>query len=275
MVIIVHAFTKDNKGGNPAGVVLVEDTLTDSEMQGIATQVNLSETAFIQRIDAHVFATQFFTPVSEVDLCGHATIASFTVLRERGFVSEGHYTQITKAGALSIDVKKDAVFMEMAEPSFLELVDRKRVADSLGLSEHDFVTDLPLQCVSTGLKDILIPVKSIAALESIAPQFKAIEQVSRDYDAVGYHVFCCETGTSGLIRARNFAPLYAIDEEAATGTANGALLAYLKRYDLSTPGLITFVQGVEMNSPSEILGYFTENNGIYIGGKAIVVSEMI
>lgn len=274
MVTVAYAFTKDKKGGNPAGVVLLKDTLSITEMQHIATKVNLSETAFIKPIDTHVFDLQFFTPVSEVDLCGHATIASFTVLKDRGLVKDGHYTQITKAGALRIEIQKDAVFMEMAKPSFHQLVDRKRVADSLGLSEQDLVLELPVQCVSTGLKDILIPVKSITALESITPQFKAIEEVSRDYEAVGYHVFCYETGTAGHIRVRNFAPLYAIDEEAATGTANGALLAYLKKYNLLNPGITTFTQGVEMNSPSEILGYFTDDDCIYIGGQAMVISEM-
>ena len=93
IVYRINAFTDNNNGGNPAGVVLDSDSYTAEEMLKIASEVGYSETAFVMRSTQADFKVRFFTPVSEVDLCGHATVATFNLLRDLGVISIGNYTR--------------------------------------------------------------------------------------------------------------------------------------------------------------------------------------
>jgi PhzF family phenazine biosynthesis protein len=99
-VIALSSFAKTKRGGNPAGVCLFADALSDAAMRRIAKGVGFSETAFVKPSNRADFKVQFFTPEGEVDLCGHATIATYILLAERGLVKRGKYTQETKAGIL-------------------------------------------------------------------------------------------------------------------------------------------------------------------------------
>jgi len=102
----VKAFCNEDKGGNPAGVVLNADWISETEMQTLAKVINYSETAFVLKSDIADYKVKFFTPVSEVDLCGHATIATFHVLHQENFIEAGHYHQETLAGRLEIEIKE-------------------------------------------------------------------------------------------------------------------------------------------------------------------------
>ena len=122
----------------------------------------------------------------------------------------------------------------------------------------------------------MMPVKDEAELEKIDPDFKALTELSKKYEVVGVHAFTCNTG-DGLIHARNFAPLYDIDEEAATGTSNGALTYYLYDYGMITPEKIyTVVQGEKMQRPSKISTQLILESGqpkIKVGGFAVTLAE--
>ncbi len=273
MVHVVNAFVKNGRGGNPAGVMLLDMDLSDVKMLQIAKFMGFSETAFVRQLGPKIFKLRFFTPADEVDLCGHATIATFTLLKALGKVTTGHYIQETKAGSLAIEVLEDGVFMEMATPTFHGIIDPAIIAPTLGIKPEDILENYPIQCVSTGLKDILVPLVSLNVLENLKPDFEAIEKTSKDNQVVGYHVFAFETADSKSMRVRNFAPLYDIDEEAATGTSNGALMAYLKRYNPFCPDKMVFEQGYEMQIPSEICVYTSASGAIFVGGEAVVVSK--
>ena len=173
-----------------------------------------------------------------MELCGHATIGSFHALRGMGLVADGDSCiNETLSGTLEIVVGKDAILMDMAKPQAFESLDTPEQLAELyqvmGLShkgqgavvERAELSLLPRK-VSTGLTDIMMPVANEAELEKIAPDFPALTELSRRYNVVGVHAFTVNTA-DGLIHARNFAPLYDIDEEAATGTSNGALVYYL------------------------------------------------
>ncbi|MFN3328982.1 MAG: PhzF family phenazine biosynthesis protein, partial [Fervidobacterium pennivorans] len=110
---IVDAFTNKAFFGNPAGVVLLnnEHTIPKEIMQLIARELRFSETAFVKRKSENEFTVLFFTPTSEIDLCGHATIAAFTVLREKGYVKTGSYIMNSRAGRLEILVENTSVYM--------------------------------------------------------------------------------------------------------------------------------------------------------------------
>ena len=126
----LNAFAKTEDGGNPAGVVIDAEHLSANQMQAIAKEVGYSETAFVMKSDKADFRVRFFTPTNEVDLCGHATIATFNLLRDLGIVAKGQYTQETKAGVLKIAICEDEVFMEQKLPEFDQILNHDEIIDS-------------------------------------------------------------------------------------------------------------------------------------------------
>ncbi len=273
--------------GNPAGFVVDLPELEETEMKMIAAAVGFSETAFIVPIHSTEadkgdksdktadFKVRFFTPTDEVDLCGHATIGLFSGLYQLGRLSAGNYIQETKAGLLMVKIAADGqVLMEQASPQMGAVYKPSQIAESLGLSPNDIRTDLPCQAVSTGLLDLLIPVKDVETLERIVADDEAIAKISSEFEVVGYHVFALtnETGknaeTIATLRCRNFAPLYGIPEEAATGTSNGALAAYLNVYMPRLGDRFEVTQGVEMQRPSQINAQIDDEGKVWVGGYA-------
>lgn len=288
LVNTIDAFAKAGEAstGNPAGFVLGE-VLTEAQMRHVAEAVGFSETAFVtdcrNEVGAKVdFKVRFFTPNEEVDLCGHATIGLFSGLYQLGNLKAGQWVQETKAGVLRVNVEEDGtVLMEQAAPEMTEIIGGgtaagavtiDSVAASLGLKPEDLHGTLPCQIVSTGLRDLLIPVKDVIALERIITDDKAISDISEKLNITGYHVFAL-TGADSA-RCRNFAPLYAIPEEAATGTSNGALTAYLAHY-LKQSDHFTFIQGVEMGIPSQIHTTIDQAGRIWVGGAACHLGEKV
>lgn len=275
----LHAFAKTMDGGNPAGVVLDAEDLLEKDMQLIAAKVGFSETAFVQKSEKASYKVRFFTPNEEVNLCGHATIAVFSLLASQKKIEIGEYTQETKAGILQVEYRLDGtIFMSQNGPEFYEIIDKNEIAKSLNISESMIVKHLPIQIVSTGLKDILISVDNLETLLSVKPNFKKIAEISKGYGVVGYHVFTIETKFNSTAHCRNFAPLYDIPEESATGTSNGALSCYLYKYGVITEkecGKLIFEQGYSMGKPSEILARLEVDNGkikgIKVGGNALLI----
>ncbi|ARC83591.1 phenazine biosynthesis, PhzF family protein [Clostridium argentinense CDC 2741] len=308
-VYIVNAFTKDNKGGNGAGVVVDASMLNTSEMQIIAKEVGLSETAFMipnankkehnnsNNLEDYDFEVRFFTPTQEVELCGHATIASFYTLAKLGMITcdEGKNQKIirqkTKAGILDVELNFNYgnisnVLMTQAEPKFLfEIDDSKELCDILGISSEDiFIESFKTkpQAVSTGLADIMLPVKNLKVLKSINPDFKKLADYSNSLGVIGVHAFTLETeNDTSTVSTRNFGPAAGIDEESATGTSNGALGAYLIKNEIikvNEDESITIYceQGYYMDNPSEIIVKAEksfERIGIKVGGKASIVNK--
>lgn len=278
----LNAFTTSPRGGNPAGVCLGGENLTDREMQETAARMGLSETAFVLPSSRADFRVRFFTPSMEVDLCGHATIATFFLLRQKGLIGEGGYTQETGAGILGLEIGAEGnIMMEQTCPVYGETAGREEIADSLNIPCDFLPADLPPRIVSTGLADLIVPVRSLEALQCISPDFGKIEAISRKLGVSGYHLFTTETLSKVTAHCRNFAPLCAIDEEAATGTATGATCAYMHRYGLldgtDTENLI-FEQGYTMNRPSEIHAALEIGESgirsVRVGGRAVITGEL-
>ena len=283
-VITLHAFSDITEGGNPAGVVLQAEHLSASQMQEIARQVGFSETAFVMPSNLADYNIRYFTPNHEVDLCGHATVALFYLMKAEQMVDVGKYTLDTLAGILEVTVEEGGdVYLSQTLPQFGELVNRQDIADSLQIPLQDLHPELPVQIVSTGLRDILIPVRHPDVLTTINPNLQQISDISKAHQVVGYHVFALETqDNAALAECRNFAPLYNIPEESATGTSNGALLCYLHKYQqLRAPHDQTYMikQGYTMNRPSRILGRITlgpsnEITQVQIGGVAVHIENI-
>ncbi len=288
---IVDAFTDKIFGGNPAGIVILPQTTDfpdDETMRKTAAELRYSETAFVKPLDEERFQTRYFTPAAEVELCGHATIGTFYTLLQSGMIQAGRtYLNETLSGTLEIVVNEDSILMDMAKPQIFESIEEtealKELYEIMGLScegqgacaARPDVYFVPKK-VSTGLTDIMMPVKDEAELEKIAPDFAALTELSKRYEVVGVHAFTCNSA-DGMIHARNFAPLYEIDEEAATGTSNGALTYYLYDYGMVEPEKIhTIVQGEKMQRSSKISTQLVLKDGeplIKVGGFAVTLAE--
>ncbi|SHJ20431.1 phenazine biosynthesis protein PhzF family [Lutispora thermophila DSM 19022] len=285
---IVDAFSDQIFGGNPAGIVLIDekdDFPSEDIMQKTAAELRYSETAFIKKVREKEFHTRYFTPAAEVDLCGHATIGAFSVLLNKGIARTGDtYINNTIAGALNIEIGQEAIYMDMGEPKEIfkicEEKDLKELYDIMGLSHEDQGLfngkKLIPQAISTGLPDIMLPVRDENQLNAISPDFKALAKLSEGYKVVGVHAFTLNT-KDGNIHCRNFAPLYDIDEEAATGTSNGALTYYLYLNNIIGNNSVNqFIQGEAMGRPSRIISRLLLDNEkvkIQVGGNAVILAS--
>lgn len=277
---IADAFTTEKFSGNQAGIALLdagEQMPAADFMQSLAAELKHSETAFVLREGENTFRIRYFTPEGEVDLCGHATIAAFTALREMTGLAPGLYRAVTPAGDLNIKVSEDTVWMDMAPPAEIRVFTFEEAAElyaAYGLTTGAMPGGLLPKAVSVGLCDILLPVKSLELLNSAVQNEVSVIELSKRYDVTGVHMFCPSPVSGEAVHCRNFAPLYAIPEEAATGTSNGALTYYLYRYGAIRPGEVNrFIQGEKMGKPSEILSCLDADGDtakVRVGGRAVM-----
>ena len=272
-VYVMDSFSDRIFGGNQAGVVLADKALEAAVMQQVAAELKHSETAFVWQTEEGN-RLRYFTPAGEVDLCGHATVAVFALLRRLGRIEDGTHKALTRAGALEIEVSGETVWMDMAPPKTLGILPEKsweELYGAYGLTLEDRPADLPPEIVSTGLADIMMPVRDHEALLRAVQDERTVTELSRRFDVTGVHMFCLG---EEAVYCSNFAPLYDIPEECATGTSNGALTYYLYERSLVEPERENlFLQGEHMERPSRILSRLTVQDGVVrvrIGGQAVM-----
>ena len=275
---IVEAFAEEAFGGNTAGVVILneEGFPKDEVMVKIASELRYSETAFVREISEKRYEIRYFTPVAEVDLCGHATIGSFGALLSMSIISKyDNAIAETKAGNLEIKIENGKIFMEMASPEEKEdTINLMRLSKSLGIEMEDIV-EVPAK-VSTGLPDIIVGIRSRDALNNMKPNFQKMKEFTSNENVVGIHAYSLAEDENVTAFCRNFAPLFGIDEESATGTANGALTYYLyKRGIIMAEEDNLFIQGESMGRLSKIESKIriTDGEKVFVGGSAFVLAE--
>ena len=275
-VYVASAFSKDNVGGNKAGLVFDRPDLSSVQKMAIAKKLGYAETAFITSSSVADFCLEYFTPTEEVPLCGHATIGTFAILNLLNKLSKNNYTIETKSGVLSIKVDSDGmVFMEQNTPTFFNELSLDLFNDCLDVNSIN--DKLPIQIVSTGLRDIMMPIKSTKYLQQLDPNFNIMTELSKEQNVIGVHAFALEEGEGNLTAiCRNFAPLYDIDEESATGTSNCALACYLFKY-VEKKSQYIFEQGYNLNSPSRIIVNLKTHNdmvdAVFVGGYGYLVEK--
>lgn len=267
---VVSAFVKEHAGGNLAGVVLDAESIPEAKRKRIAADLGFSETAFVERSSTADFKLRFFTPVEEVPLCGHATIAAWAYLFRERRVKAGAFTQETKAGVLRIEIEsRGGVMMDMPLPVFGKEVCALDCARVLNLPAPA-VVGRP-RVVATGIPDLLVAVSTKVALMAMKPNMSALQALCAEHGAAGIHAFVVDqTGAA----CRNFAPGLGIPEEPATGTASGALACHLFDRGLVSTREIVFSQGDSMGRPSRIVvqlgGARREIARVQVGGRARV-----
>ncbi len=276
-VYTASAFSKNNHGGNKAGVVINEPGLDNWKKMELAGRLGYSETAFLTHSEEADFKLEYFTPTEEVPLCGHATIATFTTLNHLDMLDRPNYTIETKSGILNISIRNDGlIFMEQNPPAFYDVLDPSHLETCFDTQSLD--RTFPVQIVSTGLRDILVPIDTPAHLQGLGPHFDAISALSRQENVVGIHAFALINKDHLTAVCRNFAPLYGIDEESATGTSNCALACYLFHYGLRQNQYI-FEQGHNLNNISQIIvNIGSEGNtvtNVSAGGYGYLVSREV
>ena len=280
-VFLVNAFTKDGNGGNPAGVVLNADSFNYVDKLLIAQVIGYSETAFVSRDVEVDFEVSFFTTTGEVDFCGHATLATFSVLHQKGFIADGQYRQRTKAGVLPVSVNAlGEVTMDQALPTFGRIFSNSEMSGLIRIEEQALESiSFPAQVVSTGLPDLIIQVPK-GYLDKLNIDEAKLIEFSKEYELVGAHVFELSEDTEVTASCRNFAPLFGISEESATGSASGALACYLDKYlALEHSRSFVFEQGRAMGSLSQIFASVESNEHgvqrVKVSGVANVMGSKI
>ncbi len=257
----LDVFTTTRFHGNPLAVITDGDGLSADQMQAVAREMNLSETVFVQKPteDRALARLRIFTTKEELKLAGHPVIGTWFLLAELGVVpaQEGgvHVMQQTGAGILPVEIRfKDGrpqrVTMTQKEASFKpSRIDKKKLAAALGLSSKDLDATLPSEFVSTGIYNLMVPLKSRAALGKIQMNMVDLARLLGKQAALAY---CFTIGTNHTVWARGMMP-WELYEDAATGSAAGSLGAFLVRHGRIGAGhTLHITQGVEMGRPSQI-----------------------
>lgn len=291
---IFDSFTKERFTGNPAGVVTEADILTDREMQRIASEINAPTTGFCKKRQANEFDVRFFTPKQEIEMCGHVVIAISKALMDEKRVLHGNSSKIairyfTKAGLVPVDVSYDTegspyFMMDLKTPSFKEPdVTISELAKLLGIPSDLIEQELPLEMALGALRHLFIAVKGVNGVRELKPDFTALAELSETLGLDSINVFTLETVNKKFdVHSRDFCSGIGHDEEAASGTTNGALSCYLIKNRLiplekKEPLVIMAEQGFEMGRPSiirsEILVHDERIEKVQVGGTAVLSLE--
>ncbi len=257
----LDVFTNNRFEGNPLAVFTDGDGLSDEMMQAIAREMNLSETVFVQKPtdDRALARLRIFTTREELKLAGHPVVGTWFLLAELGVVpaQEGgvHIMQETGAGILPVEIRfKDGrpqrVTMTQKEAAFRPTkLKKSALAKALGLSLKDFDPRLEPEFVSTGIFNLMVPLRNRTALAKIAMNMNELSSVLGNNGTMAY---CFALGSNGRAFSRGMLP-WELYEDAATGSAAGSLGAYLVKHNRLSPGhTLSIVQGEEMDRPSHI-----------------------
>ncbi|MDG0820191.1 PhzF family phenazine biosynthesis isomerase [Staphylococcus equorum] len=280
------AFSKKPNKGNPAGVVLNGDDLTETEMQDVAFKVGFNETAFPIASDRADLRIRYFSPKQEMELCGHATMATIYALKTNGWLeNKTELTIETNAGVLPIRITKNEqkeihITMKQALPQFKKFEgSRYDLAKAIGIEEVDFDDELPIMYGSTGAWTLLIPIKSLDIFNKMEPNNRVFSSILNEIPNASVHPFCLESYYEEAdMHGRHFSSTFSgTIEDPVTGTASGVMGAYFAKYikkECDMPINLIVEQGQEMNKDGHMIVNVAENNEIEITGNAVYVKEI-
>ncbi|HLX05439.1 MAG TPA: PhzF family phenazine biosynthesis protein [Candidatus Binatus sp.] len=291
--ILVDVFTSRPFGGNQLAVFTDAATLSASQMQELAHEMNFSESTFVMPPDSSgARRVRIFTPKHEMPMAGHPTVGTTWVLASRGEIAlEAASVDATLQlgiGPVTVTVesargKPNFVWMAHREPEFgAKRDDRERIAEALGITAaEDIRDDLPIQIVSTGVPFLFVPIRTLDALAKCAPNAPALAALFQPGEPIlPIYIFVANESGEFAPRSRMFAPHDGVAEDPATGGASAPFGAYAATYGLIKPAPKTsflIQQGVEMGRPSEIrVEVARKDSGalaIRIGGRCAIVGE--
>ncbi len=276
IVYQIDSFTKEKFKGNPAGVVLNADGLSEQQMQSIARELNNSETAFLFESDSPNYDGQirYFTPTKEVPTCGHATIGAMYAKAREENLDSCTLNYKTQIGVLPFDIEKSNgdYLISMTQGKFelspeFDGETKQHLLTALGLELSDLDSRCPIQIASTGHSKVMIGIKSRAKLNSLDPSLEELKSLSENIGCNGYFVFTFDSDSKDILTyGRMFAPAIGVSEDPVTGNANGPLGGYLVRHQIITLQNNSFEftgrQGEQMGRQGEIKVAVSVENGL-------------
>jgi trans-2,3-dihydro-3-hydroxyanthranilate isomerase len=280
----VDAFTTSPLGGNPCAVLFDCADLSEATMLAIAKEMNLSETSFVwQKPDGH-FRARYFTPAEEIPLAGHPTVATVYALVDSGRLSlPGDYLKIPlelRDGPVDVEIFAqnrivERIVMSQRVPHFLSTHQPADVMPAFGLDETDLLPGVPIQTVSTGTPQIMIPVKGHDALRKANLDVEKYTALQDSSDFFSPHLFCLQGVENGQTFARHFGVPPDTMEDPFTGSATGGMAAYLWYHGLIESSSFIAEQGHWMQRPGlayvEVIGPRDDIETVKVGGSAVTV----
>jgi PhzF family phenazine biosynthesis protein len=284
----VDAFTREPFTGNPTGVVLNAEVLSDAQMLAVARELNNAETAFILAADGtdHSVRARFFTPRTEIGFVGHATVAAQYVLSQQPEAPR-RQRQKSKAGIVDVEVRgsgedRSIAIRRSPPPLGRELNDRERLAvlDALALASEGLDTRIAPRIAGGSGARLLIGVRGAEPLRHLKPDLARLTTLSAQLGAAGYFVFAFNAhGTTHQVESRMFCPALGIAEDPVSGNAHGLLGVYLAQLGLLAPaeGRVQFsgIQGHYLHRPGrvEVELEFRDDRleGVWIRGQAVSI----
>jgi len=281
----IDAFTDRGLAGNPCAVVFETDDMDAELMQAIALEMNLSETAFVRRSKIADFAARYFTPGEEIPMAGHPTIATVFGLAETGRLKlKGELTSIKlelQVGPIPVDVmaangRVHEVVMSQKKPQFLSVYRAENMTATFGLNPQDVLPGYPIQTVSTGTPQLMVPLKTQEALRRALLNVSMYKEFREASDFFSPHLFCLKGFTEeGQTSARHFGVPPDTMEDPFTGSATGGMGAYLWKYGLLKEPRFIAEQGHWMKRPGkarvEIVGPREDIETVRVGGPAVTI----
>ena len=269
------AFTGTPDGGNPAGVVLDSEGLSEAQMLAIAAELAYSETAFLRRREGNAYDVRYFSPQAEVPFCGHATIASAVALAER--IGAGELLFHTRAGMVPVATRIEHGRVDATLTSVVPSVGHAPatlLADALSAlhwSADELDPALPPRIGYAGARHLILAARTRERLATLDYDFEALKR----------HMLAAELTTVDLVwresthvfHARNPFPVGGVVEDPATGAAAAAFGAYLRELQLvAPPATVTIHQGQDMGRPSLLTVDIGERGGIRVSGQAVAMA---
>ena len=269
------AFTGTPDGGNPAGVVLDSEGLSEAQMLAIAAELAYSETAFLRRREGNAYDVRYFSPQAEVPFCGHATIASAVALAER--IGAGELLFHTRAGMVPVATRIEHGRVDATLTSVVPSVEHAPatlLADALSAlhwSADELDPALPPRIGYAGARHLILAARTRERLATLDYDFEALKR----------HMLAAELTTVDLVwresthvfHARNPFPVGGVVEDPATGAAAAAFGAYLRELQLvAPPATVTIHQGHDMGRPSLLTVDIGERGGIRVSGQAVAMA---
>lgn len=281
------AFTAVPGKGNPAGVVFDADDLSETVMQQVAHKVGFNETVFVLNSRTADVRLRYFTPGHEINLCGHATMASLYGLKTRGLLGDQKSITIeTNVGLLPIRFEQDGdtINMEMKQdqPQFVPFRgDIGKLASSINLTSEHLDLSMPIVYGSTGTWTLLIPIRKLDSFSKMKPESAEFPEILLENPKASLHPFSFETRDSeAMMHARHFSSPYSgTTEDPVTGTASGVMGAYYLTYVNREADQVKFVveQGHEIGRDGKVEVSVTRQGqgmDVRIKGTAVFVREM-
>ena len=264
--------------GNPLAVYPDAADLSPEQMQTIAREMNLSETAFVTSVDAGGYDVRIFTPTDELPFAGHPTIGTVWLLAHLGVIEGEAVTQRSAAGPTSLTLNGGVWWFERTGAADPDLGDKSpdstsALAAALGLDQAEIGLQgrefgrpgqLKPAYSDAGLSQLMVPVKNVDALGRCAPRADLLKA------AAGMGAYCVTAERPGYIRARGFWPGVGVEEDPATGSACAALGIYLA--DRLGDVDLQVMQGVEMGRPS-VMRMRASRGHVSIGGDCALIFE--